>query len=117
MIYSVPFNFDAKLSQLNILKAFHKSQHLITHSITFIFVMCCPTGAINKTGTGLAYFCLCLNIFLPGFGTMVNSCAGFFSAAGFCYGLLQLLLAVTLVGWVWSIVYGCEIVRKSKGAV
>lgn len=79
--------------------------------------MCCPHSAINKTGTGLAYCCLITNIFLPGFGTMINSCAGFFSGAGFCYGLLQLILAATLIGWIWSIFYGIEIVRKAKGVV
>jgi len=79
--------------------------------------MCCPAEAINRTTPSIAYFCLCLNIFLPGFGTMLNSCAGGagFSGLGFIYGLLQLLFAVTLIGWIWSIFYGFEIVRKSKG--
>ncbi len=77
--------------------------------------MCCPDSSINRTSTGVAYFCLCLNIFLPGVGTMINSCAGTFSGSGFCYGLLQLLLFWTIAGWIWSIIYGLEIVRKSKG--
>lgn len=74
----------------------------------------CPPEAINKTGTGLAYFCLCLQIFFPGVGALVNSCVGGFSGTGFCYGILQLLLAPLLVGWIWSILYGIEIVRKAK---
>ncbi len=78
--------------------------------------MCCPDSAINRNSPGVAYTCLCLNIFFPGVGTMVNSCAGPFSGAGFCYGLLQLFFFWTLVGWVWAIVYGTEIVRKSKAS-
>jgi uncharacterized membrane protein YqaE (UPF0057 family) len=46
---------------------------------------------------------------------MINSCMGVFTGAGFCYGLLQMLLAFTLIGWIWSIIYGIEIVKKAKG--
>ena len=76
--------------------------------------MCCPDTAINRTSPGMAYACLCLNIFFPGVGTMVNSCMGPFTGIGFLYGLIQLFFFWTLVGWVWAILYGVEIVRKSK---
>eukprot|EP00347_Sterkiella_histriomuscorum_P017463 403349270 len=61
----------------------------------------------------MATFCLVLNIFLPGFGTMLNACMGVHVAQGLLYGLLQILLAPLLIGWVWSIVYGIKIVQLS----
>ena len=73
----------------------------------------CPPEMFHPVSPGLACLFLILNIFFPGVGTMVHACFGPHVARGICYGLLQMLLAPTLVGWVWSIVYGMQIVSSS----
>ena len=55
---------------------------------------------------GLVLFIV--NIFLPGVGTMINS---FVDPRGVKWGnliagILQLLFAVIIVGWIWSIYWG-----------
>eukprot|EP00347_Sterkiella_histriomuscorum_P002934 403366230 len=61
----------------------------------------CPPEMITSTGTGLAVICLLFNIFIPGVGTMINACAGTqYVGKGICYGLLQMLLAGLLIGWI-----------------
>mmetsp|Transcript_37517 Transcript_37517/g.36072 ORF Transcript_37517/g.36072 Transcript_37517/m.36072 type:complete len:91 (-) Transcript_37517:37-309(-) len=76
--------------------------------------MCCPDETIAKTDTTIALICLILNIFWPGLGTIINALYGEQMCAGIIYGLLQMLTCVILVGWIWSIVYGCKILEKSK---
>ena len=56
----------------------------------------------------------------PGVGTMVSACCnnskkGFNGWALF-YGILQLLLGFFVIGWVWSIFYGCMIYEVSMRA-
>jgi len=55
-----------------------------------------------------------LNIVIPGSGTMLSS---FFShpcsKAFFIMGLMQLLLATVVIGWVWSIYWGWLIFARS----
>lgn len=66
---------------------------------------------------GLPGFCLLLlNIFFPGVGTMLSSCMGGrgFVGTQFMIGILQLLLAATIVGWIWSIWWGCLIWNKEQ---
>ena len=75
--------------------------------------MCCPAEDINPTNTIMATVCLILNIFLPGFGTMLNACMGVHVMAGLLYGICQVLLTPLLIGWVWSIIYGIKIVQCS----
>mmetsp|Transcript_7866 Transcript_7866/g.7349 ORF Transcript_7866/g.7349 Transcript_7866/m.7349 type:complete len:92 (+) Transcript_7866:32-307(+) len=76
--------------------------------------MCCPDEAIAKMDPTPALICLILNILWPGLGTMINACYGDHVGAGICYGLLQMLTCILLVGWIWAIVYGCKILDKSK---
>ncbi|CDW91067.1 UNKNOWN [Stylonychia lemnae] len=74
----------------------------------------CPPEMITSTGSGLAVICLLFNIFIPGFGTMINACAGTqYVGKGICYGILQFLLAPLLIGWIWSIIYGIKILQAS----
>ena len=65
----------------------------------------------------LAIFLLLLNIFLPGLGTTINQCMGEgpFLWRGWLVGLAQAILApLFLFGWLWSVWWGIEIMRKSK---
>ena len=71
---------------------------------------CCPDEDINPTNPPLAFVCLLLNIFLPGFGTLLNACLGVRVLPGLMYGFLQILLTPLIIGWVWSIIYGIKIV-------
>ena len=75
--------------------------------------MCCGEEDINPTNGLMALTCLILNIFLPGVGTMVNACLGTRMMPGLCYGLLQMLLAPLLIGWIWSIFYGVKILQMA----
>ena len=75
-------------------------------------------ATIRPAGACCAYFCLFLNIFLPGIGTIFNQlfCCGYSggcSLYGVFIGLLQLICSAFLVGWIWSIWWGVEIVRRS----
>ena len=68
---------------------------------------------------------LVMNIFLPGWGTMVSafscvhtardpddqSCC---SCGTFTDGMIQFYLAPLLFGWIWSIVFGISIYRKGR---
>ena len=76
--------------------------------------MCCPDYAITATDRGLAMCCLILNIFFPGTGTIVNACVGDHPVSGIIFGILQMFTVVFLfAGWIWSIVYGVQILNKS----
>ncbi len=63
--------------------------------------------------------CLVLlcNIIIPGFGTMIQSyCDGrsCWNCGTFFVGVLQLILAPILVGWIWSIWHGIRVYEVSK---
>jgi hypothetical protein len=70
---------------------------------------------IKPTGPILSFFLFLLNVFLPGVGTMLNQCVGVgqFSWKGFMVGVAQLLTAPLIFGWVWSIWWGIEMMRRS----
>ncbi len=62
---------------------------------------------------GLVLFIL--NIFLPGFGTMLNACLGpKFSCTQLGLGFVQGILTFFLIGWLWSIYWGYLIYKKAK---
>ena len=56
-----------------------------------------------------------VNIFLPGIGTIINS---FMSSSlrsdTLLVGLLQLLTAIIIVGWIWSIYWGYLMYQQEK---
>ncbi len=67
---------------------------------------------------------LIINIFLPGIGTILAGCS--FVQMGMkledaekirCFyygrGLLQLLLAILIVGWIWAIITSCYLLKAS----
>ena len=73
----------------------------------------CCKSSIVKTTQPLAILCLILNCipFTSGVGTIVSAFLGArFNTVALIFGLLQLLLAVILVGWIWSIVHGLLLV-------
>lgn len=67
--------------------------------------------------------CMVLNFVLPGFGTMLSAfgCLRLsayknkhFSGGTFCDGMMQFYLAPLIFGWIWSILYGLAIYRRTK---
>ena len=60
------------------------------------------------------YICFILNIILPGTGTMICSCVGYpekWSKTQLTIGIIQMLTAVYLVGWIMSIYWGWLILQ------
>ena len=59
---------------------------------------------------------LFLNIFIPGFGTILNSCMGTekCNVTSFFVGLMQFLLSYIFIGWIWSIWWGIIMLDKSR---
>ena len=55
-----------------------------------------------------------VNIFLPGWGTMISSCCSSnFNPLALIVGVIQFITAPILIGWVWSIIWGWLIFKKS----
>ena len=73
--------------------------------------------ATVRPTTGFCAILLFLcNVFFPGVGTMLNACCcgkGPATVKGLCIGFLQLLTASFLLGWLWSIWWGVEILHAS----
>ena len=77
---------------------------------------CCKDAVVPLDST-LALVCMILNIipFTSGIGTCVSACAGDkFVCHTLVIGILQLLLAGLLVGWIWSIVHGIWLYKAKK---
>jgi len=73
---------------------------------------------VPKCSPPLHIICFLLNIFFPGIGTLLAACYDrrLSGSTGECLliGLVQLLLAPVLIGWIFSIVWGYLIYRKSN---
>mmetsp|Transcript_37504 Transcript_37504/g.43109 ORF Transcript_37504/g.43109 Transcript_37504/m.43109 type:complete len:154 (-) Transcript_37504:69-530(-) len=70
---------------------------------------CQPTNII------VAIISLILNIFIPGTGTILNGFMGpmiDFIEVGI--GAIQLITAICIIGWVWSILWGIIFILRSK---
>ena len=62
------------------------------------------------------YVCAILNVVLPGVGTMIAACVGYslsWSKTQLMAGLLQMLTAVYIVGWAWSIYWSWLFLAKA----
>ena len=59
-------------------------------------------GDMTKITRCLAAFVLIVNIILPGVGTMIGGCiiGGAYGKGLTCTGVIQLILAPCLIGWV-----------------
>ncbi len=67
---------------------------------------------LSKT---VAIILLVFNIFIPGLGTACLCCiGGDFKVEHLGIGLLQFLLSVCIIGWLWSITWGIILLIKSK---
>ena len=56
-----------------------------------------------------------LNCFLPGVGSIISSFMDSkFNALACLFGVMQLLLCLTIVVWIWSIWHGYMIWHKSR---
>ena len=76
---------------------------------------CCKEYVV-KLPENLALVLLIINIIFPGVGTMVSGCAGDKVECNvILIGLLQLVTAPLIVGWVWSIFHGVWLWQKAKG--
>lgn len=75
--------------------------------------MCCADD-LEVVTPGCACILLIINIFLPGIGTIINGLSGTVNCTIILVGILQLLLTVLLIGWIWSIYFGCMMVSRAK---
>ncbi len=62
----------------------------------------------------MALIILIVNIFAPGIGTIIMGCVGNNAGGWICIGICQLLLAIFLIGWIWSIITGLMCLKYSK---
>lgn len=62
-------------------------------------------------GKSEALLCLVINIIAPGIGTIAGGVLGHQRLIG--RGIAQLLLAFILVGWIWAVVTGIQMVHNA----
>ena len=71
--------------------------------------------AVPRLGSVWPYVCFVLNIILPGTGTMLMSCLGYpgaWSKTQLTIGVVQMLTAPYIIGWIFSIYWGWLILKK-----
>jgi TM2 domain-containing membrane protein YozV len=64
--------------------------------------------------------CLILNIFIPGLGTIIAGASSSNATKkkfNIIFGIIQFLLAIVLIGWVLSIIWGVLIYIRNRGYV
>ncbi len=67
---------------------------------------------LSKT---IAIIILIINVIFPGVGTMLLSCiGGEFKKEHLFVGLIQMVLAICVIGWIWSILWGVLLLLKSN---
>ena len=69
---------------------------------------------IPSTTTVIAIVLLIINIFLPGWGTIVMAFLDGFKLKTLIVGILQFFTAFLLIGWIWSIWWGILCLQKAK---
>ena len=69
---------------------------------------------IPTTTTVFAFILLLINIFLPGIGTIIMSLMDGFKPKTLVVGILQIVLIICLIGWIWSIWWGILCFGKAK---
>ena len=79
----------------------------------------CSSDDIDPISPGAALVCMLLNIFFfAPLGTWIHACLSENYMKSFCIGMAQLVLLVifplTIVGWIWAIVYGVQIYNVSN---
>ena len=66
----------------------------------------------------VAYIILALNVIIPGSGTCLSVCMAeryLNNKTQLFVGVFQLLTAIYLFGWIWSIYWGILIIQNSQG--
>ena len=71
-----------------------------------------PQSPVVEKNMGIVT--LVVNIFFPGIGTIVAGVVGNKPMIG--RGIAQLLLAIILVGWIWAIVTGVQVLQNATWA-
>ena len=76
----------------------------------------CCGASIPYVPYNIGVLVLCLDIFLPGIGTLVSA---YYDPSGcncktVTCGIFQLILTPVLIGWIWSIIQGSYTYKKSK---
>ena len=77
----------------------------------------CKNAVVKVDGSCLALVLFILNIFCPGFGTMISACGCCgrnFNCVTLAFGALQGYTSYFLFGWIWSIMHGYWIFKASK---
>lgn len=59
----------------------------------------------------MALVCLVINVFVPGVGTIAGGVMGQKPLIG--RGIAQLVLALIIVGWIWGIVTGVQMLQNA----
>lgn len=59
-----------------------------------------------------ALICLVINILVPGIGTIVAGVLGNKPQIG--KGIAQLVLTIVIVGWIWGVVTGVQLLQNAK---
>ena len=79
----------------------------------------CFRKYIYEVPASTARICFILNIFLPGWGTCVQSYYGPDGCSWGTFGvaLLQMITVFILVGWVWAIWHGWQVMKQSDKSV
>lgn len=62
----------------------------------------------------IAIVTLIVNLFVPGIGTIIAGVVGNKPMIG--RGIAQLLLSIIIVGWIWAIVTGVQVLQNSSWA-
>ena len=77
----------------------------------------CCGGAMIECSEGMAWYFFIMNILSPGVGTFWSSCCDRkgCNCAAFLLAHAQGGLAVIIVGWIWSIWWGWEMIQWNKG--
>ena len=87
-------------------------------------IVCCEGSQVYTLRGSIHIICLILNILLPGWGTMISACAcvhairdeerGKCNWGTFVDGMIQFYTAPLLFGWIWSIIFGVALYRKTR---
>ena len=72
---------------------------------------------VPKVTSPWQYVAFLMNLFFPGTGTLLASCwAAPCSKSQAVIGVLQFITTMYIVGWLWSVVWGCLIVSTANDA-
>jgi hypothetical protein len=71
---------------------------------------------VPKLNNTTPYVVAAVNVVLPGVGTMIAACVGYpqsWSKTQLSCGLLQMLTAVFVIGWLWSLYWSFLFIRRA----